>query len=331
MSRKESAGAQSSAHAKSTATGSASETRNDASGEATVKNMATEKFRNIGKQMTMATKTIDSFAKSNINKIGSKLGVARSHDSDGADISGHIQSETNVASPSTSQSELSPSPDDEHRPRRKSGEPLKSLGETMSRAAKSTKIKFHAIGHEIKDEFHKIAEKANATVHGVATGLELGPRIEDQDSSSAHKPSEVQESQTEYESSNTVRPKMMRRVSDVLEIDKSSDDIMLYDPESVEYVSKITNIERIFESASPQVEVVHIAPNGELYMKQGSTELSQPAKNISIVAAKTWIQKKVLQNNFPHHDSREISYDHNGTSPVIHSVYCAADDVDNCV
>lgn len=124
---------------------------------------------------------------------------------------------------------------------------------------------------------------------------------------------------------------MMRRVSDVLEIDKSSDDIMLYDPESVEYVSKITNIERIFESASPQVEVVHIAPNGELYMKQGSTELSQPAKNSSIVAAKTWIQKKVLQNNFPHHDSREISYDHNGTSPVIHSVYCAADDVDNCV
>jgi hypothetical protein len=282
MLHKESVDVRSSTRTKSKIIGAGSETRNDASGEATVKQKATEKFKNIGKQVTMATKSIDSFAKSNINKIGSKLGVARSHDSDGPDASGRIQSEANAASPSSVHSEISPSTDDDHRSRRKSGEPLKSLGETMSRAAKSTKDKFHAIGHDIKDEFHKIAEKANATVHGVPSGIEPGPHEGDHDLCSAQKPTELPEVREESEPSEAVRPRMMRRVSDVLEIDKSSDDIMLYDPESVEYVSKITNIERIFESANPQVEVVHIAPNGELYMRQGSTELSQPVKSISI-------------------------------------------------
>ena len=271
---------------------------------------AFSKFKDISKQVSSATKSIDSFAKTNFNKWGSKLGVKRVDDTTSdASVGATTESpDPPCGDRNASVDRSSPKSNDARRDsnsetsaatvtdRRLSGSDslnLKTFGDTISRAAQTTKQKINNIGNEIADEFHKIDDvfhKRTDKTHDPSIKKATGNQLSNHsplatsglDSSSPSR--DVVSVQVPVQSlSPATISKRHHYLSDVLELDKEgAEDIPIYDPEPIEFVTKITSIDRLFDSSNTHAEVLHISEDGEVSCRSHSSELSQPSKSKSI-------------------------------------------------
>lgn len=257
------------------------------------KNSAASKFKSIGRKVSSATNSIDRFAKATKEKLNKKLNKTESTDARGDDaecpsphasaekgfepgtdicvspINLHQVTSANLVDPeavSTPPVHMRPFSADVTDSAKKSPlkidrKSFKVLGEKISHVAKSTGKKMSQLGSEIEHGVSKIGHQ-----------LHLNEGSDDRTTSASHQPDTIQSCDRsiphEIESSDLHSPskgnitfsRMQRRVSDVLEIDKTNTDdnaeLYIYDPGAEEYVSKISTMEHMFQdSAGPGVDL----------------------------------------------------------------------------
>ena len=265
------------------------------------KSTAASKFKGIGRKMSLATTSMDKFARSTKDKWNRKLGK-QENDGDSSrgrgdstisnippgledDLNNSEQNETNnspqndkaESNPSTTESRRSfsadfintevdsppPAPESSGTPKKghsplKIDKPFKAFGEKITHVAKKTGRRMSQFGNEIEQ--------------GVA---KLGQQLQIKDSSEASEEdnsgentaiSDITTSSPDGRASHIPEggdptfPRMQRRVSDVLEIDKTNIEetggTCIHDPAPEEYVSKISQMENLFDdSAAPESDL----------------------------------------------------------------------------
>lgn len=245
------------------------------------------KLADVGRKVTSATSSIDKFAKSTKDKLQKKLakGVAeedpvvpRESDSrlsiehsnpggkpvePGTDVTG-VSGNGSYEIPANRGDALDPlaprqSPSPKAKNRKSLDHSFKVFGERVSQAAKTTGRKMVQLGNEIEHEFAKLGNtmiakeniedpKSHVDNEALDTAVHDGVTTAPADPTEEERREHIRRLMS---AEGDQFPRMQRRVSDVLEIDKSCmEDDAIYDPVPEEFVSKISNMENLFAHSS---------------------------------------------------------------------------------
>lgn len=171
-----------------------------------------------------------------------------------------------------------------HSPIKIDKQSFKVFGEKISHAAKNTGRKMSQLGNEIENGVNKLgqqlhlkeAAQSEERVTAPSGAGAAEPALEQApggDTAFATPSPSGRPSRVSLGGDEAIQyPRLQRRVSDVLEIDKmnleSDIDLYIYDPGPQEYVSKISTMEHLFEdAATPQAELSTPATNASIGMR----------------------------------------------------------------